>query len=77
LAIYGFTSDQQGIRHALLEKGAPDVDETGTHRCLFGVRVLSDQQVSGRSGGWAAKVKVQDRKPRAGFARDHLYKDRS
>jgi hypothetical protein len=27
LAIYGFTSDQQGIRHALLEKNAPDVDE--------------------------------------------------
>jgi hypothetical protein len=26
-AIYGFTSDAQGIRHALLEKGAPDVDE--------------------------------------------------
>jgi hypothetical protein len=26
-AIYGFTSDQEGIRHALLEKGAPDVDE--------------------------------------------------
>jgi hypothetical protein len=25
--IYGFTSDEQGIRHALLEKGAPDVDE--------------------------------------------------
>jgi len=27
LAIYGFTSDEQGIRHALLDKGAPDVDE--------------------------------------------------
>jgi hypothetical protein len=25
--IYAFTSDEQGIRHALLEKGAPDVDE--------------------------------------------------
>lgn len=25
--IYGFTSNEQGIRHALLEKGAPDVDE--------------------------------------------------
>jgi hypothetical protein len=25
--IYGFTSDEQGIRHALLEKDAPDVDE--------------------------------------------------
>lgn len=28
IKIYGFTSDQQGIRHALLEKDAPDVDET-------------------------------------------------
>jgi len=28
IKIYGFTSDAQGIRHALLEKGAPDVDET-------------------------------------------------
>jgi hypothetical protein len=27
LAIYGFSSDQQGIRHPLLEKTAPDVDE--------------------------------------------------
>ena len=27
LAIYGFTSDEQGIRHALLDKDAPDVDE--------------------------------------------------
>jgi hypothetical protein len=27
LAIYGFSSDQQGIRHPLLEKAAPDVDE--------------------------------------------------
>jgi hypothetical protein len=27
IAIYGFTSDQQGIRHALLEKDSPDVDE--------------------------------------------------
>jgi hypothetical protein len=27
IKIYGFTSDQQGIRHALLEKGAPEVDE--------------------------------------------------
>jgi len=26
-AIYGFTSDEQGIRHPLLDKGAPDVDE--------------------------------------------------
>jgi hypothetical protein len=26
-AIYGFTSDEQGIRHPLLEKEAPDVDE--------------------------------------------------
>ncbi|MGY8669214.1 hypothetical protein Q3C01_43710, partial [Bradyrhizobium sp. UFLA05-109] len=25
--IYGFTSDQEGIRHSLLEKDAPDVDE--------------------------------------------------
>lgn len=28
LAIYGYTSDEQGIRHALLEAGAPAVDET-------------------------------------------------
>jgi hypothetical protein len=27
LAIYGFTSDEQGIRHALLDKDAADVDE--------------------------------------------------
>jgi hypothetical protein len=27
LAIYGFTGDEQGIRHALLDKDAPDVDE--------------------------------------------------
>jgi hypothetical protein len=27
-AIYGFTSDEGGIRHALLEAGAPAVDET-------------------------------------------------
>jgi hypothetical protein len=27
-SIYGFTSDQEGIRHALLEAGAPAVDET-------------------------------------------------
>jgi len=27
-AIYGFTSDESGIRHALLEKGDADVDET-------------------------------------------------
>jgi hypothetical protein len=27
-AIYGFTSDEQGIRHPMLEKVAPDVDET-------------------------------------------------
>lgn len=26
--LYGFTSDEQGIRHPLLEKGAPGVDET-------------------------------------------------
>jgi hypothetical protein len=26
-AIYGFSSDEQGIRHPLLEKGAPSVDE--------------------------------------------------
>lgn len=26
-AIYGFTSDEQGIRHALLERDAPNVDE--------------------------------------------------
>jgi hypothetical protein len=28
LALYGYTSDEQGIRHALLEAGAPAVDET-------------------------------------------------
>jgi hypothetical protein len=28
LAIYGYTSNEQGIRHALLEAGAPAVDET-------------------------------------------------
>jgi hypothetical protein len=28
LSIYGFTSDESGIRHALLEKGDADVDET-------------------------------------------------
>lgn len=27
LAIYGFSSDEQGIRHPLLDKAAPDVDE--------------------------------------------------
>jgi hypothetical protein len=27
-SLYGFTSDEQGIRHPLIEKGAPDVDET-------------------------------------------------
>jgi hypothetical protein len=27
LALYGFTSDEQGIRHPLLEKEAPSVDE--------------------------------------------------
>jgi len=26
-AIYGFTSDEQGIRHSLLEKESPTVDE--------------------------------------------------
>jgi hypothetical protein len=29
IKIYGFTSDEQGIRHALVEKNAPEVDETG------------------------------------------------
>lgn len=28
LALYGYTSDEKGIRHALLESGAPAVDET-------------------------------------------------
>jgi hypothetical protein len=28
LALYGYTSDEQGIRHALHDAGAPDVDET-------------------------------------------------
>jgi hypothetical protein len=28
LALYGYTSNEQGIRHALLEAGAPAVDET-------------------------------------------------
>ncbi len=27
-SLYGYTSDSQGVRHALLDKGAPDVDET-------------------------------------------------
>jgi len=27
-SLYGYTSDEQGIRHALLEAGAPAVDET-------------------------------------------------
>lgn len=27
LALYGFSSDEQGIRHPLLEKEAPSVDE--------------------------------------------------
>jgi hypothetical protein len=27
LALYGFTSDEQGIRHPLLDKEAPAVDE--------------------------------------------------
>jgi hypothetical protein len=27
LSIYGFTSDEQGVRHALLDKDAPNVDE--------------------------------------------------
>jgi len=31
-SLYGYTSDSQGIRHALLEKGAPEVDE---HDALF------------------------------------------
>jgi hypothetical protein len=26
-SLYGYTSDSQGIRHALLDKDAPDVDE--------------------------------------------------
>jgi hypothetical protein len=26
-SIYGYTSDSQGIRHALLDQGAPHVDE--------------------------------------------------
>jgi len=28
LSIYGYTSNAHGIRHALLEAGAPSVDET-------------------------------------------------
>lgn len=28
LALYGYASDEQGIRHALLFSDAPDVDET-------------------------------------------------
>jgi hypothetical protein len=31
-ALYGYTSDSQGIRHALLDKNAPEVDE---HDALF------------------------------------------
>ena len=28
LSLYGYTSDEKGIRHALLEKDAPSADET-------------------------------------------------
>jgi hypothetical protein len=36
--IFGFTGDEEGIRHPLLEKDAPDVDETDA---LFMIGVCS------------------------------------
>jgi hypothetical protein len=44
-SLYGFTSDEKGIRHPLLEKSSAQVDETDAldARFLRGVRVLFDQ----------------------------------
>jgi hypothetical protein len=39
-SIYGFSSDEQGIRHALLDKGAPAVDEVDALFILAPVRRL-------------------------------------
>ena len=43
-SLYGYTNGEQGIRHAMLEAGAPAVDETDAFTITMLIEELVDER---------------------------------